>query len=133
WLPLCLLPPRRRGSIGEAHSQRQCYHVLISGRGVSNVTDCRNSFRNGHFRNSSVTGRRPDQPGVVLYCSSATFSIHATYLPSLFSVIAICDMVVVGPAPCQCFSPGENQITSPARTSRTGPPALCTRPDPERI
>ena len=34
-------------------------------------------------------------------------------------------MAVVGVAPCQCFSPGGNQITSPGRISSIGPaPAL---------
>ena len=29
---------------------------------------------------------------------------------------------VEGAAPCQCFSPGGNQMTSPGRISSTGPP-----------
>ena len=33
-------------------------------------------------------------------------------------------------APCQCFSPGGNQITSPGRISSTGPPQRCTQPQP---
>src|SRR6266566_7362055 len=37
---------------------------------------------------------------------------------------------VVGVAPCQCFSPGSNQITSPGRISSIGPPQCCTRPQP---
>ena len=32
------------------------------------------------------------------------------------SAIAICVIAVVGAAPCQCFSPGANQMTSPGRT-----------------
>ena len=40
------------------------------------------------------------------------------------------DHVVFGPAPCQCFSFGGNHTTSPARTSRSGPPQTCTRPTP---
>src|ERR1035437_7332161 len=39
-------------------------------------------------------------------------------------------MAVVGAAPCQCFSPGGNQITSPGRISSTGPPQRSTRPQP---
>ena len=39
-------------------------------------------------------------------------------------------MAVVAVAPCQCFSPGENQTTSPGRISSTGPPSRCTRPQP---
>src|SRR5881397_1810803 len=31
---------------------------------------------------------------------------------------------VVGVAPCQCFSPGGNQITSPGRMSSIGPPRV---------
>ena len=33
-------------------------------------------------------------------------------------------------APCQCFSPGGNQTTSPGRMFSTGPPQRCTRPRP---
>src|SRR2546426_5037727 len=33
-------------------------------------------------------------------------------------------------APCQCFSPGENQTTSPGRISSIGPPQRCARPQP---
>src|SRR5665213_2785364 len=39
-------------------------------------------------------------------------------------------MAVVGAAPCQCFSPGANQITSPGRISSIGPPSRCARPHP---
>jgi hypothetical protein len=34
-------------------------------------------------------------------------------------------MAVVAVAPCQCFSPGGNQITSPGRISSIGPPQRC--------
>ncbi len=37
----------------------------------------------------------------------------------------------LGAAPCQCFSPGENQTTSPGRISSIGPPSRCTQPQPE--
>src|SRR4051812_7264436 len=37
---------------------------------------------------------------------------------------------VVALAPCQCFSPGGVQITSPGRISSTGPPQACTQPQP---
>src|SRR6478609_979592 len=39
-------------------------------------------------------------------------------------------IAVVGDAPCQCFSPGSNQTTSPGLIFSTGPPSRCTRPDP---
>src|SRR5947209_734982 len=39
-------------------------------------------------------------------------------------------MAVVGVAPCQCFSPGSNQITSPGPISSIGPPQRWTRPRP---
>src|SRR5271166_5699946 len=39
-------------------------------------------------------------------------------------------MAMVGIAPCQCFSPGENQITSPGRISSTGSPQRCAQPQP---
>jgi hypothetical protein len=44
--------------------------------------------------------------------------------------MAMCVIAVVGAAPCQCFSPGSNQITSPGRISSIGPPQRCTRPQP---
>src|SRR2546423_3813435 len=40
-------------------------------------------------------------------------------------------MAVVGMAPCQCFSFGGHQITSPGRISTFGPPSLCTHPQPD--
>src|ERR1700716_4232909 len=40
-------------------------------------------------------------------------------------------MPLLGDAPCQCFSPGGIQTTSPGRISRTGPPLVWTRPTPE--
>src|SRR2546425_737702 len=42
----------------------------------------------------------------------------------------MCVMAVVGAAPCQCFSPGGNQITSPGRISSIAPPQRCARPQP---
>src|SRR5438045_3093063 len=39
-------------------------------------------------------------------------------------------IAVAGVAPCQCFSPGANQITSPGRISSTGPPQRCAQPRP---
>src|SRR6266566_2945118 len=39
-------------------------------------------------------------------------------------------MAVVGVAPCQCFSPGGNQTTSPGCISSMGPPSRCTQPQP---
>ena len=55
--------------------------------------------------------------------------------------MAMCVMAVVGVAPCQCFSPGENQTTSPGRISSIGSafalrPAAAGRDDeslPERM
>ncbi len=64
------------------------------------------------------------------YCSSLTFSIQSADLPSSCSTMAMCVMAVVGPAPCQCFSPGGNQTTSPDRISSIGPPHRCARPHP---
>src|SRR3981189_2230815 len=40
-------------------------------------------------------------------------------------------IAVVEVAPCQCFSPGGHQTTSPGRISCFGPPSLCTHPHPE--
>ena len=44
--------------------------------------------------------------------------------------MAMCVIAVVGAAPCQCFTPGGIQTTSPGWISSTGPPQLCTRPVP---
>src|SRR6266704_3364128 len=40
----------------------------------------------------------------------------------------MCVIAVVGVAPCQCFSFGGHQITSPGRISTFGWPTLCTQP-----
>src|SRR5438552_13355847 len=45
--------------------------------------------------------------------------------------MAICVIAVVGAAPCQCFSPGSNQTTSPGRISSIGPPQRCAQPRPD--
>src|SRR5919199_6997798 len=39
-------------------------------------------------------------------------------------------IAVVAVAPCQCFSPGENQTTSPGRIGSIAPPQRCTSPQP---
>src|SRR3989475_3275659 len=44
--------------------------------------------------------------------------------------MAMCVMAVVAVAPCQCFSPGGIQITSPGRISSIGPPQRWARPQP---
>jgi len=66
----------------------------------------------------------------VRYCASLTCSIQSTTLPSNASAIAMCVIAVVGAAPCQCFSPGANQTTSPGWICSTGPPSRCARPLP---
>src|SRR5205809_8049299 len=42
----------------------------------------------------------------------------------------MCVIAVVGDAPCQCFSFGANQTTSPGRISSIGPPSHWARPKP---
>src|SRR5205823_4320674 len=64
------------------------------------------------------------------YCASLTCSIQSTTLPSSASAIAMCVIAVVVAAPCQCFSPGANQMTSPGRICSTDPPSRCARPLP---
>src|SRR5258708_33374477 len=44
--------------------------------------------------------------------------------------MAMCVIAAVAVAPCQCFSPGGNQTTSPGRMSSIGPPQRWTRPQP---
>src|SRR4051794_711898 len=67
----------------------------------------------------------------VAYCSSETFSIHSTFLPSSVLVMAMCDMLFAAVAPCQCFTPGGAQTTSPGLISRFAPPSSCTHPVPD--
>src|SRR5438105_601624 len=43
----------------------------------------------------------------------------------------MCVIAAAGDAPCQCFSPGSNQTTSPGRISSTEPPQRCAHPRPE--
>src|SRR5437588_12735121 len=45
--------------------------------------------------------------------------------------MAKCVIAVVGDAPCQCFSLGANQTTSPGRISSIDPPSLCAQPNPD--
>ena len=40
-------------------------------------------------------------------------SSHVLDSPPSVSTMAMCDIPVAGPAPCQCFSPGANQTQSP--------------------
>src|SRR6185437_1174093 len=44
--------------------------------------------------------------------------------------MAIWLIAVVAVAPCQCFSPGGQTTTSPARISRLGPSSHFTQPQP---
>src|SRR3712207_1600269 len=80
---------------------------------------------------------RPSLPGVLgaldhfWYCSSLTFSSQSTFLPSAMFVIAIWLIKLVAVAPCQCFTPGGVQITSPGLISRFSPPSSCTQPVPD--
>ncbi|AAF84576.1 hypothetical protein XF_1767 [Xylella fastidiosa 9a5c] len=66
-----------------------------------------------------------------MYCSSVTFSIHVTFLPSTVPVTARCVIAVPDAAPCQCLTPGGHQTTSPGRMTCTGLPHSCTSPTPE--
>src|ERR1035437_7793068 len=45
--------------------------------------------------------------------------------------MAMCVTAVVAVAPCQCFSPGGNQITSQGRICSMGPPQHRERPQPD--
>src|SRR3989442_458046 len=64
------------------------------------------------------------------YRSSLTSSIQLTTLPSSASWMAMCVIGRVGVAPCQCFSPGGHETTSPGWISSTRPSQLCTKPRP---
>ena len=45
--------------------------------------------------------------------------------------MAICVIALVGVAPCQCFSLGANQTTSPGRIFSIAPPQRCAHPRPQ--
>jgi hypothetical protein len=45
--------------------------------------------------------------------------------------MAMCVIAVVVVAPCQCFSLGANQTTSPGRISSMCPPSRCAQPKPD--
>src|SRR5207237_36224 len=85
----------------------------------------------GHEDERRDPGRRHVVVTAPPYCSSLTFSIHSMYLPSSASIVAMWLMAVVGVAPCQCFSPGGHDTTSPGRMTSIGPPQLCTSPHPD--
>src|SRR5207249_11331296 len=56
------------------------------------------------------------------YCSSLTFSIQSTLLPSSCSTMAKWVMAVSAVAPCQCFSPGgPDHVARPNLLDRTAP------------
>ena len=106
----------KQGSSVSPAAVEYCRQHDISGR----MRDTPQPRTEGHYRASA----RPS------YCSGVTCSSQSTTLPSSFSCIAMCVIAVVGAAPCQCFSPGGNQTTSPGRISSTGPPQRCARPAP---
>src|SRR5256884_3836791 len=64
------------------------------------------------------------------YFSSLTCSIQWTTLPSSSSWMAMCVISLSGMAPCQCFSPGGLETTSPGCISLTVPSPGCTGPPP---
>src|SRR5947207_5656261 len=45
--------------------------------------------------------------------------------------MAMCVIAVLSVAPCQCFLPGGQVITSPGRISTFGSPQHCVQPRPE--
>src|SRR6185436_13721635 len=86
------------------------------------------------FESRGDGGSSPGQPRsggeVAPYCSSLTFSSQSTCLPSFASWTAICVTAVVGVAPCQCFTAGGHQTTSPERISSLAPAHSCVQPRP---
>src|SRR5437867_12018375 len=95
-----------------------------AGRRADNDVEVFPSVEGGHERSTSFAPLTPR------YCSSLTFSIQLTTLPSSASWMAMCVTALVGVAPCQCFSPGGHETTSPGWISSAGPPQLCTKPRP---
>ena len=66
--------------------------------------------------------RSPSESGQAPYCVVADLLHPVDGLAVERSWMAMWVMAVVGAAPCQCFSPGANQTTSPGRISSIGPP-----------
>jgi taurine dioxygenase len=118
------------------HTQRPEFHFRLVWRPNTVV-----AWENNHTLHYPVSDYFPHERrlwrGVIeppwhqrRYCSSDTCSIHATVRPSSASEKAICDMPLVGVAPCQCFAPGGIHTMSPGLTSRTTPSHYWTRPTP---
>src|SRR2546427_1520018 len=105
---------------------------------VTGVQTCALPISNGEGDDDTGPTARPqaglssrtDRYSPARYSASLTFSIQSALLPSSCSTMAMCVMAVVAAAPCQCFSPGGIQITSPGRISSIGPPQRCARPQP---
>src|SRR6185503_8280785 len=102
--------------------QSQTWPLSVYNR-VGAPTVCRTHQTHWDLRTAAFNQAR--------YCSSLTFSIQSTALPSSRSWMAMCVIAVVGVAPCQCFSPGGNQTTSPGLISSIGPPQRCAHPSPD--
>src|SRR2546426_398437 len=78
-----------------------------AGRRANDDVEIFPSVEGGQERSTSLASRTR------LYCSSLTSSIQLTTLPSSASWMAMCVIALVGVAPCQCFSPGGHETTSP--------------------
>ena len=65
------------------------------------------------------------------YCSFETGSSHSTFLPPSTGVTAMWVIELVSVAPCQCFTPGGVQMTSPGLIWIFSPPSCCTQPVPD--
>ena len=83
-------------------TRRSMDHPVSSGRKNINNVPCRDA-----------QGCAPCSQAYLPYCSSLTFSIQSTLLPSSASAIAMWVIAVLAVAPCQCFSPAGNQTSRP--------------------
>src|SRR2546425_4779690 len=110
----------------------RCRESAAGLRGLSGEGPSGNERNDDELQSDQGAGRRADDdvevlpsldschvpstslaPGTRLYCSSLTFSIQLTTLPSSSSWMAMCVIALFGVAPCQCFSPGGQETTSP--------------------
>ena len=87
--------------------------------------------RPNHHTGSPVISSIGSPPvlGHRLYGASVTGSSQRTAEPSTFSWMAMW-LIAVGVAPCQFFSPGTSETTSPGRISSIAPPSRCAQPQP---
>ena len=107
------------GERGEAGRERLLQRTRRAGRALREAARDSSEPISGCV---PACARPSELRGAALYCSSLTFSIHCTTVPSRCSLMAMCVIDACGDAPCQCFCPAGILTTSPARISSAGSP-----------